>query len=432
MRRFSRGLIIWFNIKYLNIMKNLNMLPLIGIILTFCSCSQEQERDMPALNKQTIGGYVQKGPFLNGTSISVSEFSEEWVPTGRNFSTQITDNKGTFELLNLTLISPYVELEADGFYYNEVTDENATAQLTLYALSDLSDTNSLNVNVLTHLERNRVKHLIANGLSFSEAKSQSQSEILSLFEIDKEDVSTSELLDITKQGDDNAILLAVSVILQGNLSVSELSELLANMSTDLREDGLLDNPTLGSMLIDNARFLKLEEIRQHLEDRYEVLDMDVSIADFEKYVKAFTENTDFVFTRYIEYPAAGQHGLNILDREKTRYEAGDYSMKAVLPEGTSLKVKICGDNWAYPALQNNTGWERSDWNATEKSRLFTSVRTGEIDFKIRFRYQANNDASPSDTTNTSSNDTNLNKINVFVYENDTQEPTWTKEITIRP
>lgn len=124
--------------------------------------------------------------------------------------------------------------------------------------------------------------------------------------------------------------------------------------------------------------------------------------------------------------------MNILDREKTRYEAGDYSMKAVLPEGTSLKVKICGDNWAYPALQNNTGWERSDWNATEKSRLFTSVRTGEIDFKIRFRYQANNDASPSDTTNTSSNDTNLNKINVFVYENDTQEPTWTKEITIRP
>lgn len=247
MRLLSRGLIIWFNIKYLNIMKNLNMLTFIALILLFCSCSQEQERDMPALNMQTIGGYVQKGPFLNGTSISVSEFSEEWVPTGRNFSTQITDNKGTFELLNVTLISPYVELEADGFYYNEVTDENATAQLTLYALSDLSDTNSLNVNVLTHLERNRVKHLIANGLSFSEAKSQSQSEILSLFEIDKEDVSTSELLDITKQGDDNAILLAVSVILQGNLSVSELSELLANISTDLREDGLLDNPTLKSM-----------------------------------------------------------------------------------------------------------------------------------------------------------------------------------------
>ncbi|MDD4430684.1 MAG: hypothetical protein PHF61_04695, partial [Bacteroidales bacterium] len=133
-------------------MKNLNMLTFIALILLFCSCSQEQERDMPALNMQTIGGYVQKGPFLNGTSITVSELSEELVPTGRNFSTQITDNKGTFELLNLTLISPYVELEADGFYYNEVTDENATAQLTLYALSDLSDTNSLNVNVLTHLE----------------------------------------------------------------------------------------------------------------------------------------------------------------------------------------------------------------------------------------------------------------------------------------
>ena len=281
-------------------MKNLNMLALIALILAFCSCSQEQEVNTAVLDVQTIGGYVQKGPFLNGTSITFSELSEEFVPTGKNFSTQINDNKGSLELLNLTLVSPYVELEANGFYYNEVKNENSAAQLTMYALSDLTDKSSLNVNVLTHLERNRVKHLIANGLSFSEAKSQSQREILSLFEIDKQNVTNSELLDITKQGDDNAILLAVSVILQGHLSVSELSELLANISTDIREDGLLNNPALGSMLINNAKYLNLENIRQHLENRYEALEMDVSIPDFEGYVNAFIENTDFVLTRHIE------------------------------------------------------------------------------------------------------------------------------------
>ena len=107
-------------------------------------------------------------------------------------------------------------------------------------------------------------------------------------------------------------------------------------------------------------------------------------------------------------------------------------MKAVLPEGTNLKVKISGDNWVYPAMQNNTGWDYSEWNATEKSRLFTSVKTGEIDFEIRFQYKENSGASQGDTINPPSGNTDLNKVNLFVYENGTPEPTWTKEITITP
>lgn len=50
-------------------------------------------------------------------------------------------------------------------------------------------------------------------------------------------------------GDDNAILLAVSLILQGYPYTSNLSELLAKISTDIREDGVLKNPALGSILI---------------------------------------------------------------------------------------------------------------------------------------------------------------------------------------
>jgi hypothetical protein len=413
-------------------MKKTTVFPVLALLLLL-SCDKEQEAtDEKSLVIPKIEGYIQKGPFLNGTSITVFELSETLVPTGKNFTTQITDNKGTFELSDVVLISRYVELEADGFYYNEVKDENASTRLILYALSDLSDKSSLNVNSLTHLERSRVKYLIASGMSFVEAKSQAQSEILSLFDIEKEDISTSEELDITKQGDDHAVLLAISVILQGNLSVSELSELLANISTDMREDGTLDSQTLGSTLINNARSIRPEAVRQNLESRYEALGLTVSIADFEKYVNDFIEHTDFVFTNYIEYPASGSHGLNILDKEKTEYNAGNYSMKAVLPDGTSLKVKISGNNWAFPAFQENTGWERSDWNSVEQSRVFTAVRTGEIDFKILLQYRQNPDSSSieNDTTNTSNN-VYSNKINLSVYENDDAEPTWNKEITVK-
>jgi len=49
-------------------------------------------------------------------------------------------------------------------------------------------------------------------------------------------IPDSELLDITKSGDNNAILLAVSLILQGFRSEAELTELLAAISNDIRTD----------------------------------------------------------------------------------------------------------------------------------------------------------------------------------------------------
>ena len=88
----------------------------------------------------------------------------------------------------------------------------------------------------------------------------------------------------------------------------------------------------------------------------------------------------------------------------------------ILPEGTNLKVKISGQNWGFPAFQDNTGWEHSDWNETDNSRIFTATRAGEIDFEIIFE-------SYQDSTWS-------NKTIIFVYENDDVEPTWSKEITV--
>jgi hypothetical protein len=400
---------------------------LIIFILFIASISCEKEKDNKTnLSLDKVNGYVQKGPYLNGTAITISELSTDLIPTGKNFSSQILDNKGTFEIINIELSSQFVELKADGFYFNEIKNGNSTAQLTLFALSDLTNKSSLNVNVLSNLEKSRVVYLISNGKNFSDAKEQAQNEILNIFKINKSDMLESELLDITKPGDDNAILLAVSVILQGYLTVSDLSELLANISTDIREDGVLNSQTLGSTLINNAKTIKLNIIRENLENRYETLGLDVIISNFEKYVNQFIDSTDFIFTAYIEYPSSGQHGLNILDKEKTEYASGNYSMKAILPEGTSLKVKISGTNWAKPAFQDNTGWSFSAWNDIENSRIFSSTRTGEIDFEIKLE-SGNSYVIDSTTYET---DTVPSKTNIFVYENEAEEPTWTKEISV--
>jgi hypothetical protein len=389
---------------------------------------ESDNKNNDSIKYDKLSGFVQKGPFLNGTAITISELSEDFNPTGRTFSTQILDNKGSFEVYHIELASSYVELKADGYYFNEVGNVNSSSPLTLFALSDLTDKSTLNVNILSHLEKGRVMYLIHEGKTFNEAKKQAQKEILEIFEIVKPDMAESELLDISKEGDENAILLAVSVILQGHLSVSDLSELLANISTDIREDGILNSNTLGTVLINNANNIDPEVIRTNLESRFETLGMSATVPDFEPYIQHFIENSDFEYNGFITYPQTGTHGLNILNTLNTTFPSGNYSMKAVLPAGTNLKVKIAGTNWAFPALQENTGWSYSNWNATDYSRIFTSTRTGVIDFEIILQYTGFSMICDSltmecDTTFESSHTV------ISVYENDAPEVSWSKIFT---
>ena len=53
--------------------------------------------------KESISGYVQKGPYLNGSSISIAELTSDLIPTGKQFNSQILDNSGDFENRNLEL-----------------------------------------------------------------------------------------------------------------------------------------------------------------------------------------------------------------------------------------------------------------------------------------------------------------------------------------
>jgi len=400
------------NAKKYFIMKRPLILLIFFILLSVLSCEKDGNRD---ISLEKVNGYVQKGPYLNGTAITIAELSDVLVPTGRNFSSQILDNKGTFEIRNIELSSQYVELRADGFYYDEVSDNNSASQLTLFALSDLSEKSTLNVNVLSSLEKGRVEFLVSEGMSFAKAKDQAQQEILSIFEINKEGMLNSESLDITKSGDDNAILLAISVILQGHQTVADLSEFLANFSTDFREDGELNSSNLGTVLINNARNVNPEQIRLNLENRYETLGLNVTIPEFEQYIAHFIDNTGFEFTAYIDYPPSGKYGLNILDKQKTEYVTGFHSMVANLPPGTNLKVKILGRTWGLTS--DNTGWDHTVWDESDYSRFFMSNQTGEIDQLISLDiYQE--DSIRSDTTR------------LLIFENGAADPTWTKLIKV--
>lgn len=329
----------------------------IFLILIISSCiNDENENENVTINK--LAGYVQKGPFLNGTSITISELTNDLVPTGKTYPSQIIDNRGTFEIRYLELASSLAELKATGFYFNEALNKNSDAQLTLYALSDLSDKTTVNVNIISTLEKTRVEYLTSNGSNFNDAKKQAQAEILKIFEIEKSDMSESENLDISQKSEDNAILLAISLILQGYLNTADVSELIANIGTDIRIDGVLNSDAIGSSLINNARILKCDEIKKNIESKYKAMGFDIAVPDFKKYVDDFIDKTDFVSTNQISYPVFYESRLNVLCDSSFIVKGGKiYGIAAYLPGGNTVKI-VCKPTSGY-------GWGAAGFSIME-------------------------------------------------------------------
>jgi hypothetical protein len=336
----------------------LTVLIVFGIFST--GCTKEN-----TIIKEEIHGLAQKGPFVIGSNISIFELNTDLTQTGKTYSTQISDNTGSFRVNSLELKSQFVEIKADGFYFNEVSGEKSTAPLTLFTLSDVTDKSNINTNVITSLEKERIKYLISQGNSFSNSKAKAKSEILKIFSITDSFTTESELLSIAGAGDENAVLLALSILLQGYGSVADLTELLSGISFDIKEDGKLDNMELGSKLLNNAKYLNLENIRNNIEKRYDDLNMSVDIPDFEKYINQFLENTTFSLTNIITYPLKNDDGNNILSDQVTTFSAGRYSISAFIPEGTSLKIvfgPVTGYGWSVLAERNPiSGWELNNY-----------------------------------------------------------------------
>ena len=64
------------------------------LLLSLSSCDEVK---VTAVTKEVFNGYVQKGPYINGSSVVISELDGSLNQTGRVYSTVITGNSGAFE-----------------------------------------------------------------------------------------------------------------------------------------------------------------------------------------------------------------------------------------------------------------------------------------------------------------------------------------------
>ena len=392
-------------------------LALIGM-LAFASCTKEKTGGI-----FTFSGKVQKGPFVTGTTITVNELNESLGQTGKAFTSAITSDDGSFNLSNIEMESNLALLSGNGFYYNEVIGQLSNSQITLQAITDLTNEETVNINVLTHITKARIEKLVAEGMNFADAKRKAESEFQDFLGVTNHFNQGFEQMTIASGGDFNAMLLAFSVILQRPTHweeaiptlPAELTWLMTNLSTDFADNGAINNEALVDTLLYNISKQDQVFIRRHIQDYYSGLGLDVEIPDFESYIRMFQAAHQELVTEFL-YPdeaspapemGPGGEVANLLVKDITQFN-GDlsYVVAAITPLGKSLKVKITGSI----QLDLNNGWI-----VTESSHggfTIEAQRQNELVSMLVYLLDDSKDGSAT-----------------IEYYEDSDTPTFTKQIT---
>ena len=256
----------------------------LAVCLAFVfSCSDNKGGDKRKIvKKEKISGVSQKGPFVRGSKVIVRELDSSFAETGVTYRDSITDELGRYELKQkLELASPYILIEVTGKYRNEITGSVSVLDITLTAIVDVSNKNTANVNVLTHLECQRILKLAAEGKSIDEAKKQAQSEVLKEFGIEYANLANSEDMSIFGNTQSDAVLLAVSVLLLGNKNETELASLLSEISDAIEEAGAWNDNEAKAQIASGLSEADLASIKENINQWLP----SATIGNFEQIIK---------------------------------------------------------------------------------------------------------------------------------------------------
>lgn len=317
----------------------------IGIVIS--SCSNEDSITTEPFTPQTydIQGKVEKGPFISGSSISIQPMDAKLQVLGSVYNTVITDDLGNFILGNKEFSTPYAEFMANGYFFNEVKGELSNSTLTLRALVDLTNSTTINVNILTHLKYARVKNLVLSGTHFDKANSQAQKELFEAFGLssltDKE-VSSFSIISGT---DESAALIAISSLLLSDRSEAALTEYLSRLSADFGKNGKFSENIKAQIAIDKNKLVQhLSDIKDNIIERYNELGIEITVKEL---------------AHYVDWDNDGRAGNEILKANEcvnltkskiaVPNEGGKFSIQISSPITIYLKPQIGTENLDVPS-----------------------------------------------------------------------------------
>lgn len=260
-------------------------------IITFCTlllilwgCQKDKLPSNSNPGKYHISGKIEKGPFVKGSRIIVQELTEDLIPTGKTFNTSIKDDDGSFDLDNIELVSKYIEIITDGYFYNEVTGDLSSSPITLTGLADVSEGLSINVNILTHVTRERLIYLTKNEkLSFKDARQKAQKEFFTVFGLQNYATKNFNTFSVAAGTQESSAQLVVSATLLKNKSQAQFTEFIAELSNQFRTKGTFTDETKNNLWLASTS-LDYVTIAQKLMERYTALNKKITIVDLSYFV----------------------------------------------------------------------------------------------------------------------------------------------------
>ena len=245
--------------------------------MPFIACEENNGIDFEPQTYNVVGK-VEKGPFVSGSEITIQPMSAKMQALGTMYTSTIQDHLGNFSFGSKLFESPYAELTANGYFFNEVTGALSSGTLYLRAIVDLSKSETVNVNILTHIKYQRVLHLIVQGKTYAEANDQAQKELFKAFGLEKYAGKDASQYSIIEGTDESAALVAISSLILAERTEAAVTEYLARLCREFGENGEFSTDTKAQIKEDREKLAeKLSDIRYNIRSRYNDLGIDVEV-----------------------------------------------------------------------------------------------------------------------------------------------------------
>ena len=344
--------------------------------------------------RASLSGTVRNGPFVFGTSVSLSEAREENFYRSESVSSGnacMVSNDGRYVMEEITTSSDYAKVSATGYYRNIVTGRASDSPVTLSVLTKVAGNgDSANVNVLTHLEIPRIEQLAMNHIGFDAAKAQAEREIFAAFGIDtvqlysqnywndgRTDKPVAEDLELVGNSEYSAALLAIAAMLQGDRSEGDMMNLVNNLAEDIKGDGVWNDPNWKIKIADWV--VGMDSSWKYNDIRNNVSAWGVGpVPNFEKYMRAF-----FPIAYGFEPCGASNAGkVTYVNQGQSVYFANDYE------HADHSRVRfICDANGFQWRVANAIEKDTAGFGAGEYDR---EVREGRVNHDNYYIFDAGN------------------------------------------
>lgn len=305
-------------------MQRMHWILLLSVIIGFSSCKKDLYVESFQPTNYTVFGRVEKGPFISGSNITLQPLDSRLNVLGTSFPAIIGNDDGSFTFGMQKFTTPYALLSANGYFFNEVEGKLSAGQIALQAIVDLSNSATVNVNILTHLKAERLRKLVSGGSTYADADKQVQKELLANFGLQGYADTDVSSFSITSGTNEAAALIVVSSALLYDRSEAELTEVLSKLGREFTSDGKFSDASKNAYW-ENATQLNLSAISSNIVERYKKLGKDIKVKDL---------------AYFIDWDKDGIAGNELGDPNTGIQIAFEKTELSVPKEGGTFKIKI--------------------------------------------------------------------------------------------